>query len=146
MHKIGEAICEPALPSRFLCDRTALFIVAVASTHQGRCKFSQRTLDPATSDGRLLAHTVRICSRQVAFSNLSFQSSNAYAKRHAVADCPQGQFCDPAPPRNRRLGGKRRLNRRSRWSALAIRADQMSMRAVSTSTKPAPRAAGLLVF
>ena len=24
--------------------------------------------------------------------------SYAYANRHAVADCPQGQFFDPAPP------------------------------------------------
>jgi len=61
-------------PSRFLASRTAFFSIAVASPHQGRCTSLLETLDPPTSDSRLLLSCRELLLGQVALSSLRLLS------------------------------------------------------------------------
>jgi hypothetical protein len=96
--------CQVAFANPAACSsRTAFFIVAVTSAHQGRCTSLNETLDPATSDGS--SYAMLSVSSAGRFIKLSDFQSYAYAKRHAVADCPQGQFRDPATARSFGVAG-----------------------------------------
>jgi hypothetical protein len=71
---------------------TALLIVAVASARKGRSTLLTRRLPTAVA--------VRKLERAPA-GRFNSQPTYVYAyAKHSVADCPQGQLCDPTPPRS----------------------------------------------
>src|SRR6266566_925028 len=64
----------------------------------------------------------------------------AYA-RHSVADCPQGQFCDPAPPRS--CGAPRDVAENDVHAAPALHATLYRARRVALKRAGSPRTAGI---
>jgi hypothetical protein len=132
------AIREPASPaggrkptrppnstsaSLLLFRCTALLIVAVASARQGRCALLTRRLPTAGA--------VRMLERAPA-GRFNSQPTYVYAyARHSVADCPQGQLCDPAPPRS--CGAPRGIAQGDVHAAPALHATLFRARRVALS-------------